>query len=130
MRNKIASSFMLALALAGTLVLPSMAADDDTFAAICRFPWRVAGSAVGTAVGVPEGIYKDSVKGAIMSTKWAAGKLGDENGTYQTWWGAMFAGPFGTVGGGAYGAFDGAWHGLKTGYDKPFSKDAFTFKDE
>lgn len=129
MRNKIASSFMLALALAGTLVVPSRA-DDDTFKSICMFPWKVVGSAVGTVVGVPEGMYKDSVKGAIMSTKWTADKLGNENGTYQTWWGAILTGPFGAVGGGAYGAFDGGWHGLKTGYDKPFSKDAFTYKDE
>ena len=27
-------------------------------------------------------------------------------------------------------SFDGGWHGMKTGYEQPFSKDAFTFKDE
>jgi hypothetical protein len=129
MFKKLATSFMLASALVGAMVAPAFA-DDSTFQQICLFPVRVAGSATSTVVGVPEGAVKDGVKGAMMSTKWVAGKLGDENGTYQNWFGAVLGGPFGLLGGGAYGVFDGAWHGMKTGYEKPFSKEAFTFKDE
>jgi len=129
MRKKLASSLVLATAIAGALVAPSRA-DDDMFKSVMSFPFKLAGSAVGTVVGVPEGIVKDGVKGAIKTTRWTAGKLGDENGAYQQSFGGVVAGPFGFVGGGTYGIFDGALHGLKVGYDKPFSKEAFTFKDE
>jgi len=132
MFKKLATSFMLASALVGATVAPSFAASSssDTFQTICFFPVRVVGLAVGTIVGVPEGMAKDGVKGTLMSTKWVAGKLGDENGTYQNWAGAIVGAPFGLVGGAAYGSFDGGWHGMRTGYEKPFSKDAFTFKEE
>jgi membrane protein YqaA with SNARE-associated domain len=134
--KKLATSFMLASALVGATVLPSFAqassagASDDTFQNIVFFPVRVLGSAVGTAWGVPLGMVKDGTKGAIMSTKWVAGKLGNEDGVYQQWAGAILGAPFGIAGGAAYGTFDGGWHGMTTGYEKPFSKEAFTFKDE
>lgn len=129
MVRKLATSFILASTLVGAMVAPSFAA-DDTFQSICYFPVRLLGSATGTVIGVPEGAVKDGVKGAQMATKWVATKLGDDDGTYQTWAGAILGAPFGIVGGAAYGTFDGAVHGVKTGYNKPFSKDSFTFKDE
>ena len=129
MRNKLASSFMLALALGTTLVLPSFA-DDDTFKTIVMFPWKVAGSCVGTVVGVPEGMVKDGVKGCMMSQQWTTEKLGNKDSKVANWCGAALGGPFGLVGGACYGSFDGGWHGMKTGYTKPFSQDAFTFKEE
>ena len=129
MLKKLASSFILASALVGTMVAPSYA-DDDTFKTVCLFPVRVLGSGVGTVVGVPLGAVKDGTKGAIMSTKCVAGKLGNEDGMYQQWTGALVGGPFGIVGGAAYGCFDGGWHGMKTGFEKPFSKEAFTFKED
>ncbi len=129
MLKKIASSFLVATALVGSMAAPSFA-DDDTFRNIVFFPVRVVGMGVGTVVGVPLGMVKDGTKGSIMATQWAAEKLGDENGMYHQMIGGIVAGPFGLVGGGAYGAFDGGWHGMKTGYEQPFSKDAFTFKDE
>lgn len=129
MRKKLASSLILASAIAGVSTMPTCA-DDDMFKSVMCFPWKVAGCIVGTTVGVPEGMVKDSVKGAMKSTKWAAGKLGDEKGYCQQSVGGLVAGPFGFVGGGAYGAFDGAIHGMKVGYSKPFTKEAFTFKDE
>lgn len=129
MVRKLATSFVLASTLVGAMVAPSFAA-DDTFQSVCFFPVRVLGAATGTVIGMPEGAVKDGVKGAMKSTKWVAGKLGDDDGTYQTWAGAIFGAPFGIVGGAAYGTFDGAVHGVKTGYSKPFSKDSFTFKDE
>jgi hypothetical protein len=129
MRKKLMSSLVLASAIAGISSLPSHA-DDDMFKSVMNFPWKVAGSVVGTAVGVPEGMLKDSVKGAMKSTQWAAGKLGDEKGACEQSIAGVVVGPFGFVGGGAYGVFDGALHGMKVGYDKPFSKEAFTFKDE
>jgi hypothetical protein len=138
MLKKLATSFMLASALIGATVSPSFAANaktsatssDDTFQNIVFFPVRVVGSAVSFLVGIPEGAVKDGVKGAQLSTKWVAGKLGNEDGLYQQWAGAIVGAPFGIVGGASYGTFDGGWHGALTGYEKPFSKDAFTFKEE
>lgn len=129
MHNKLASSLILALAVAGTVVAPSYA-DDDTFKNIVQVPVKTLGSAASTAVGMPEGAIKDGVKGAQMATKWVAGKLGDEDGKYQTWFGAVLGGPFGIAGGAAYGVFDGGWHGMKSGWEKPFTKDSFTFKED
>ena len=130
MVRKLATSFVLASTLVGALVAPSFAADDSTFQSIVFFPVRLVGSGVGTVIGVPEGAVKDGVKGSMLATKWVAEKLGDEDGTYQTWAGAMLGGPFGLAGGAAYGTFDGGWHGMKTGYEKSCSKDPCTFNDE
>jgi len=129
MHKKLASSFILAATLVGSIVAPSYA-DDDTFKNICQFPVKVLGSGAGTVVGMPEGAVKDGTKGAKMATKWVAGKLGNEDGKYQQWFGAILGGPFGIAGGATYGVFDGGWHGMRTGYDKPFSKEAFTFKED
>jgi len=133
MYKKLATSLLLASALIGA-VSPAFAAptnaSDDTFQSVAFFPVRVVGSTVGWLVGMPEGAVKDGTKGAVLSTKWVAGKLGDENGTYQNWAGAILGAPFGIVGGASYGVFDGGWHGIVTGYTKPFSKEAFTFKEE
>jgi len=135
MFKQLATSLVLASALVGAVspafaATPSTNASDDTFQSIAFFPVRVVGSTVGFLVGIPEGAVKDGVKGAMLSTKWVAGKLGNENGNYQTWAGALVGAPFGIIGGAAYGTFDGGWHGLKTGYEKPFSQEAFTFKEE
>ena len=130
MRKKLASSLMLALALVGTMVAPSYADDNDTFQNVCMVPYRVAGCSVSSVIGVPEGAVRDGTKGAMMATKWVAGKLGNEDGQYQTWFGSVLGGPFGAAGGALYGCFDGCWHGIRTGYTKPFTKDSFTFKDE
>jgi len=135
MFKQLATSLVLASALIGA-VSPAFAANtnanasDDMFQSVCFFPVRVVGSTVGFLVGMPEGAVKDGVKGAMLSTKWVAGKLGNENGTYQNWAGALVGAPFGIIGGACYGTFDGGWHGVKTGYEKPFSKEAFTFKEE
>jgi hypothetical protein len=129
MFKKLASSFLLASVFVGSLVAPAMA-DETTFQKIVFLPVRMVGSGVGTVVGVPLGVVKDGNRGAIKSTKWVAGKLGNEDGKYHQMFGAIVGGPFGAIGGGTYGIADGGWHGMKTGFDKPFSKDAFTFKDE
>ena len=129
MLKKLASSFILASAVVGTMSAPSYAG-DDTFQTICLLPVRAAGSGIGTVIGVPLGAVKDGVKGSMKSTKWVAGKLGNEDGNVQVFFGSILGGPVGAVGAGAYGVFDGGWHGMKTGFEKPFSKESFTFKDE
>jgi hypothetical protein len=129
MLKKLASSFILASALVGTLVAPSFAG-DDTFKSIVVFPMRVVGTGVGMVVGVPLGAFKDSVKGSIKASNSVSGKVGNDDHHGMQFVGSVIGAPFGFVAGGAYGMFDGAVHGAKQGYEKPFSKDTFTFKDE
>lgn len=129
MLKKLASSFILASALVGTLVAPSLA-DDDTFKSVCVFPVRVVGMGVSTVLGVPLGAVRDGWRGAHKSSKTVAGKLGNEDNNVPGFFGTVIGGPVGALGGGAYGCFDGAVHGAKTGYSHPFSKDSITFKDE
>jgi len=130
MLNKLASSFILASALVGTMVAPSLAGDESTFESIVNVPVRVVGAGVGGTVGVPLGAVKDGVKGWMKASKSVAGALGNEDGSFQQIVGCSIGGPFGAVGGSAFGVFDGLVHGVKTGYEKPFTKEAFTFKDE
>lgn len=129
MRKNLASSFILASALVSTMVVPAFA-DGDTFKSICQFPVRVVGSGVGSVVGVPLGATKDGAKGFKQGQEWVTGKVGNSDNTCCKVVGAVFGGPVGFAGGAAYGCFDGSVHGAKAGYKKPFSKDAFTFKEE
>jgi hypothetical protein len=129
MLNKLASSFILASALVGTMMAPSFAG-DDTFKSVCQFPLRVVGAGVGTVIGVPMGAFKDSAVGFGKGESWVAGKIGNEDGNFPKVIGCLIGGPVGFVGGAGYGCFDGTVHGFKSGYSKPFSKDSFTFKDE
>lgn len=129
MLNKFAFSLIAASALVGTMVAPSYA-DDDTFKTMCQFPVRVVGAGVGCVLGVPLGAVKDGVKGYGKAMDYTAGALGNKDGNAPKFFGAVFGGPVGLVGGAAYGCADGSFHGLKTGYSQPFSKDSFTFKDE
>jgi hypothetical protein len=130
MIKKLASSLMLASVLVGSLVAPSYADDETTFQKIVFLPVRLVGSGTGTVLGVPLGVAKDGIKGYRKSSKWVANKLGNEDGDGQNIVGMIVGGPFGALGGSIYGVPDGAWHGMKSGFDKPFSKDSFTFKDE
>jgi hypothetical protein len=129
MRNKIASSFVIAIGFLGATIAPTFAG-DDTFQNICQFPYRVVGSGFGAVAGVPLGAFRDSVKGWMAGTKAVASGLGNADGTPQQIVGGTIGGPIGFVGGAAFGTVDGAVHGLKSGYGSPFGKDSFTFKDE
>ncbi|HEY9684752.1 MAG TPA: hypothetical protein V6C86_24455 [Oculatellaceae cyanobacterium] len=130
MLKKLATSFTLASALVSTLVAPSLADDESTFQSIVNCPVRCVGATVGGTVGVPLGALKDGVKGWMKASKSVAGGLGNEDGQVQTIAGNTFGGPCGFVVLGTYGIWDGLVHGVKTGYKQPFTKEAFTFKDE
>jgi hypothetical protein len=129
MLKKLAPSFTLASALVCTLVAPSLA-EESKFQSIVNAPVRAVGATVGGTVGVPLGALKDGVKGWMKASKAVAGGLGNEDGDLQQIAGNTVGGPFGFVALGTYGCFDGLVHGVKTGYSKPFTKEAFTFKDE
>ncbi len=129
MLKKLASSFILASAIVGATVAPSLA-DDDTFKNVVFFKFKVLGCAVGSILGVPLGAFKDGVKGGQKATSLVAKTLGNEDGDWQTVVGLAVGAPFGAVGGAAYGSVDGLVHGFKSGYEKPFSASTFTYKDE
>jgi len=129
MLKKLANSFTLASALVCTLVAPSLA-EESKFQSIVNVPVRVVGATVGGTVGIPLGALKDGVKGWMKASKEVAGGLGNEDGQIQTIAGNSVGGPLGFVALGTYGCWDGLVHGVKTGYKQPFTKEAFTFKDE
>jgi len=129
MLRKIASSLVLAVGLGGATIAPSFAS-DDTFQDIVLFPVKAVGGSFGAVVGVPLGAVKDSVKFGWSGTTFVAKGLGNEDGTPQLLIGSVVGGPVGFVGGAAFGCFDGALHGAKSGFSSPFGKDSFTYKDE
>jgi hypothetical protein len=127
--KKIVSYVAVAATIIGSSVLPSMAGDDKV-ANVVGFPFKVTGSALSTVWGVPLGMTKGGVEGSMKTTKYVAGKLGDEECPCKLVAGSILGGPFGVVGGAAYGSVAGAIHGAKTGYEKPFSMESFRFKED
>jgi hypothetical protein len=128
MQKKLVANILMASAIIGGSALPCFAGmeTDD----IATFPIKLVGSGISTVLGAPLGATKGSVEGSIKTTKYAAKTMGNEDGTVHLIVGSVVAGPFGAVGGAAYGCVTGLIHGAKTGYNHPFSKESFTFKDE
>lgn len=130
MVKKFVSYVAVAAAIIGSSVLPSLAEDDSMVENVCAFPFKVTGAALGTVWGVPLGLMKGGVQGGMKTTKYMAGKLGDEECPCRLAASSVIAGPFGVVGGAAYGSVFGVIHGAKTGYNHPFSMEAFRFKED
>lgn len=130
MVKKFVSYVAVATAIIGSAVLPSLAEDDSKVSCACAFPFKVTGAALGTAWGVPLGLTKGGVEGGMKTTKYVAGKLGNEECPLRLAASSVIAGPFGVVGGAAYGSVFGVIHGAKTGYSKPFSADSFRLKED
>ncbi len=128
--KKLVSYFAVAAAIIGSSVLPSLAEDDSMVENVCAFPFKVTGAALGTVWGVPLGMTKGGVEGGMKTTKYVAGKLGNEDSTLRLAASSVIAGPFGVVGGAAYGSVTGVIHGAKAGYNHPFSMEAFRFKED
>src|ERR1700722_5927727 len=129
MVKKFVSYAAVAAAIIGSSMLPSLA-DDSKVESACAFPFKVTGAALSTVWGVPIGMTKGGVEGGMKTTKYAAGKMGNEECPLRLAACSLIAGPFGVVGGAAYGSVTGAIHGAKTGYEKPFSVESFRFKED
>ena len=129
MRKRLACSLAMASAFIFTSIAPSFAGDEYC-KGICGFPLRLAGCGISTVLGVPLGSFKDSVKGGQAAAKYVAKTLGNEDGDLHMLVGYVVGAPAGATFGAAVGSVDGLVHGFKTGYDKPFSSDSFTYKDE
>ncbi len=106
MVKKIVSYIAVAATVVGSSVLPSIADDSTAYKVKC-FPYKVVGSSLSTVAGVPLGLTKGGVEGGMKTTKLVAGKLGDEDGGWQLVAGSVVGGPFGVVGGAAYGCVTG-----------------------
>lgn len=123
--------FVSYVAVAATIIgagLPAMA--DGFVEDACAFPFKVTGSALSTAWGVPLGVTKGGVEGSMKATKFVAGKMGNEECPVRLTAAAVLGGPFGAVGGAAVGSVKGVVHGAKSGYEKPFSMDSFRLKED
>jgi hypothetical protein len=129
MVKKFVSYVAVAAAIIGGSVLPSIA-DDSVVENVCAFPFKVTGAALSTVWGVPLGMTKGGVEGSIKTTKYVAGKMGNEESPIRLAASSVIAGPFGVVGGAAYGTVTGVIHGAKTGYNHPFSMESFRFKED
>ena len=129
MLNRLACSFIVASAFIGVIGIPSFAG-DDTVRSVVQFPVRATGCGLSTVLGAPLGATRDSVRGGQAAAKFVAKTLGNEDGDMHMLVGYAAGGPFGVIGGATCGSVKGLVHGFKTGYDKPFSKDSFTFKEE
>lgn len=89
------------------------------------------GSVTATVVGAPEGVlYYSLWRCPLKTTQYLAEKFGDSNGFEQNVAGAVLGIPTGFLWGIPYGAICGAGHGMRTGWEKPFSTDSFIVTSE
>lgn len=94
-------------------------------------PVRLVGALSGAVVnGAFCGPVDDGYHWSLKGTKHVAGKFGDEKGAGQLAAAAPLGGSVGLVLGGGYGVLDGAWHGFKGGWDKPFSRWSYITMEE
>ena len=124
---------MCVTALMASTVAPALALDYESKPIMwcIQAPFRLAGALTGAAVsGLVSGPINDGYHWAIKGTKHVAGKFGDENGTGQLVAATPLGGSVGLVLGTAYGVYDGTWHGLKTGWNKPFSRWSYITMEE
>ncbi len=89
------------------------------------------GSVTATVFDAPEGVlYYSLWRCPLKTTQYLAEKFGDAKGFQQNVAGAVLGVPTGFLWGMPYGAIRGAGHGMKTGWDKPFSTDSFIVTSE
>ena len=111
--------------LVGSAVAPALALDYEAKPVnkVLQAPIRLAGGLTAAAVcGLVSGPIDDGYHWFLKGTKHVAGKFGDEKGAGQIAAAVPIGGSVGLVLGSAYGIPDGAWHGFKTGWEKPFSR--------
>ncbi len=124
---------MCAAALMASSVGPSLALDYEAKPVMwcLQAPFRLAGAlTAGLVCGTVSGPIDDGYHWMLKGTQHVAGKFGDEKGTGQLIAAAPIGGSTGLVLGTAYGVYDGTWHGLKTGWKKPFSRWSYITMEE
>ncbi len=120
------------LALASTIA-PALALDYEAKPIMwcIQAPGRLVGGLTGAVVsGGVSGPIDDGYHWFLKGTKHIAGKFGDEKGAGQIAAGVPIGGSVGLVLGTGYGVLDGAMHGFKTGWNKPFSRWSYITMEE
>jgi hypothetical protein len=120
------------LALASSIA-PALALDYEAKPIMwcIQAPGRLVGGLSGAVVsGGFCGPIDDGYHWFLKGTKHIAGKFGDEKGAGQIAAGVPIGGSVGLVLGSGYGVLDGAWHGFKTGWNKPFSRWSYITMEE
>jgi hypothetical protein len=94
-------------------------------------PFRTAGALSGGAVcGFVSGPIDDGFHTGARATKRLAGTFGDEKGNMEILAAAPIMGPPATFAGGAHGLVRGFAHGMKLGWEKPFSRWSYITEEE
>lgn len=94
-------------------------------------PIRTAGALSGGAVcGLVSGPIDDGFHTGAKATKRLAGTFGDEKGNMEILAAAPIMGPPTAALGGAHGLVRGFHHGMKLGWEKPFSRWSYITEEE
>jgi len=93
-------------------------------------PFKTAGALSGAAVCGFSGPVDKGFHNTMRSEKKLAGEFGDENGALQLMAAAPVSVPAGVTVGGVKGFMYGVSHGLKTGWNKPFSRWSYITMEE
>jgi hypothetical protein len=124
---------LCAAALLASTIGPALALDYEAKPIMwcIQAPIRLTGALTGAAVsGLVSAPIDDGYHWFLKGTSHVAGKFGDENGAGQIAAAVPIGGSTGLVLGSAYGVYDGTWHGLKTGWRKPFSRWSYITMEE
>jgi len=119
--------------LMASAISPALALDYEAKPVkwVIEAPVRLVGGLAGALVtGGVSGPIDDGYHWCLKGTKHVAGKFGDEKGTGQLAAAAPIGGSVGLVLGAAYGVPDGALHGFKAGWEKPFSRWSYITMEE
>jgi hypothetical protein len=98
---------------------------------VLKAPFRAVGALSAAVVGAgASGPVDGCYHGFLKGTKGVASKLGDDKSAGCLVVGTSIGGPPGAVVGTAYGVQHGFFHGLKTGWNKPFSRWSYITAEE
>jgi hypothetical protein len=119
--------------VATSMAAPGFALDYEAkpVSWVIQSPVRLVGGLTGALVsGAVSGPVDDGYHWFLKGTKHVAGKFGDEKGQGQIAAAVPIGGSVGLVLGTGYGVLDGAAHGFKKGWEKPFSRWSYVTMEE
>lgn len=92
-----------------------------------EFLKQTTGVVLGVGIGPAIGCLRGFVKGWLWGKDATAEALGDKDGAVHQLVGFATGGVVGAAAGGVSGVLMGAYDGLKYGWDKPWSKENFSW---
>jgi hypothetical protein len=114
-------------------VAPAVALDYEAkpIKWLIEAPFRTAGAlSGGTICGLTSGPVDDGFHTGAKATKRLAGTFGDEKGNMEILAAAPLVGPPTAVVGGVHGVVRGFYHGMRLGWQKPFSRWSYITEEE